>query len=145
MESGFTEILTYIGAGGGFAGIASIIISFFKAKSEKTSLDADNFKKFFDESQERYEDEIKRAKEDIELAKKEREQARKNSEEYRDKMDKKISELESTINSMKDRSTKQIRALNSAYRCKLPQKMTDCPVIKTLDEICDGDEECKNN
>lgn len=108
-----------IGGAGGF-------ISLYTAKAKRTSVEIDNFKKMFDEGQE------------------ERENIRKQHQEYQEKTDKKIDDLERKIEYMDKRNSIKMRAINSAYRCTLPEKTEDCPVLKTLNKES-GDDTCKQS
>lgn len=112
-------IVSLIGGTGGF-------ISLYTAKAKKDSMEIDNFKKMFDEAQE------------------ERSNIRKQHSEYMEKTDRKIDRLEGKIDYMEKRNAIKMRAINSAYRCKLPEKTEDCPVLKTLNQECDSDT-CANN
>lgn len=131
MEIDIVQIISMITGGGGLlAGLAG----WLKVKTEKSTADTDNFKKLFDESQERYDKELERMQ-------KERAEAKKNSDEYRERTDKKIDILEKKIESVQRTNERKIRAINTAYRCPLPAKIDDCPVLKTLDdEIEKGNE-----
>lgn len=122
------EIAVYTVAGlGGLTGISSAILSFYKAKPEKATTEIENFKRLFDEAQE------------------ERKILKDNHEKYVSDTDKKIRGLEEKIMEMDRKNSRKLRAINSAYRCKLPEKMSDCPVLKTLDEQCmsSTDPNCK--
>lgn len=122
------ETALYIVAGlGGLTGISSAVLSIYKAKPEKATTEIENFKKLFDEAQE------------------EREKLKESHNKYVEDTDKKIKGLEDKITEMDRRNSRKLRAINSAYRCKLPEKMSDCPVLKTLDEQCENstDKNCK--
>lgn len=122
------EILIYVIAGlGGITGISSTIIALYKAKPEKATTEIENFKKLFDEAQE------------------ERKILKESHSKYVEDTDKKIKDLESKMGEMDRRNTRKLRAINSAYRCTLPAKMSDCPVLKTLDDQCEksDDQNCK--
>lgn len=125
------SILTLIFGGGG---LIAGIISLYHAKSQKNTMDAETFKKFFDESEERYKGEFERYSQELQRAKVEREEAKKSSDEYRSNTDKKIEDLNNKMNAMQKKNTIKVRAINSAYRCNLPTNIRDCPVLKTLDE-----------
>lgn len=124
------SILTIVFGGGG---LITGIISLYHAKSQKNTMDAETFKKFFDESEERYKGEFGRYSQELERAKKEREEARESSHKYRFETDKKIDDLNNKIDNMQKRNNAKIRAINSAYRCSLPTDVRDCPVLKTFD------------
>lgn len=124
------NILSIILGSGGFI---SVFISIYTAKSQKNSIDAETFKKFFDESQERYNEELKRNREEIELAKKEREEAKRSSEVYRKANDEKVALMEKKMDNFELRMNIKMRAINAAQRCRKWEKRDDCPVINTYE------------
>lgn len=112
-------ILLILGGIGGTSGI----ISLYTAKAKKSSMEIENFKKLFDEAQE------------------ERESIRKSHQDYMNQTDAKIDRLEKKIDYSDKRNAIKMRAINSAYRCKLPEKLPDdCPVLKTLSD--ESEETC---
>lgn len=118
----YNILILILGGVGGTGGI----ISLYTAKAKKDSMEIDNFKKLFDEAQE------------------ERENIRKQHLDYMKQTDEKILKLEQKIDFSDKRNAIKMRAINSAYRCKLPENTEDCPVLKTLNQECDSDT-CTNN
>lgn len=112
------NLLSIILGGSGLIGGG---ISIYTARVKKDSMEIDNFKKLFDEAQE------------------ERENIRKQHIDYMAQTDAKIDRLEKKIDFSDKRNAIKMRAINSAYRCKLPEKTEDCPVLKTLNKECDSD------
>lgn len=129
----------------GSGGLISSIIAIYQSKSQKSNIDAETFKKFFDESQERYNEELERNRLEIELAKKEREEAKKSSEIYRKTNDEKVMNLEKTMHQMELRMNIKMRSINSAFRCTRITDMKECPVIKTYDNECEKAGICETN
>lgn len=117
------KLLSIILGGGGFL---SLVIGIYTARAKKTTIEIENFKKLFDESQE------------------ERENIRKQHLDYMAQTDAKIDRLERKVDYMDKRNAIKMRAINSAYRCKLPEKTEDCPVLKTLSKESEV-EQCNNN
>lgn len=116
MQTDWVQILAIVfGSGGVITGVASLM----KTKADNDRIDSTTFKTFFDESQERYENELQRMKE--------------SSEEYRKTTDDEILQLKEDIKKMNRNQNISIRAINSAYRCGYPPKLNECPVLKTLD------------
>lgn len=113
----YNIVITIVGLIGGAGGFLSL----YTAKAKKDSMEIDNFKKMFDEAQE------------------ERSSIRRQHTEYMEQTDRKIERLEGKIDYMEKRNAIKMRAINSAYRCKLPQKTLDCPVLKTLNQEEDKD------
>lgn len=82
----------------------------------------DNMKKIVDEAQE------------------ERDSLRKMHNEYVEYSDHRMKELETKVDKLEKREAIHLRIENSAYRCKLPSSINDCPVLKTLNEECEKNE-----
>ena len=118
----YNIIVLILGGVGGTGGL----ISLYTAKAKKSSMEIDNFKKLFDEAQE------------------ERENIRKTHQDYMKETDAKILKLEQKIYYSDKRNAIKMRAINSAYRCRLTEKTEDCPVLQTLNQECDSDT-CINN
>lgn len=118
----YNILILLLGGIGGTGGL----ISLYTAKAKKSSMEIDNFKKLFDEAQE------------------ERENIRKSHQDYMAQTDAKILKLEQKIDYSDKRNAIKMRAINSAYRCKLPEKTEDCPVLQTLNSESDNDL-CINN
>lgn len=120
----FWDIILGLLGGGAVAGI----ISLYNAKANNTSIQADTFKKFFDEVQEWSKSEIAKYADEIKLLKEERAEWFAKFDEYKAKNDQNIEAINKHI-AIKD------CALNSAYRCPFPDNIHDCPVVATLDEM----------
>lgn len=119
---GVIEILSLVFGGGG---LVTGCIAIFHAKPNKDRIDAATFQAYCDEIQQNFEKEREEHHKNIEELKTDRELQKKDSAEYRAKTDKKISEL---YNKLEVHTC----AVNSAYRCPLPAKIDECPVISTL-------------
>lgn len=120
----FWEIILGLLGGGAVAGA----ISLYNAKANNTSIQADTFKKFFDETQEWARSELSQYSEEIKELKQERKEFIENFEKYKLENKKEIDLLK------KDSAIKDC-AINTAYRCVLVDTIHDCPVIKTMNEI----------
>lgn len=121
------SLMDIITTSGGFAGIASAFVMVIKSISDKKNSDTDNLKKMLDEAQE------------------ERVNIRQQHLDYMNQTDKKIDDLEKKIEYMEKRNTIKMRAINSAYRCTLPEKTEDCPVLMTLNKECVDDGKCSQS
>lgn len=127
------EILSTIGGSAGLVALIKVGIDLYNAKSSKTKVDVGNMQemleeahKMYDEATERYNNLVNRFdsyKEDI--------------EKKEEKRDAKISELISKFNKLE-------RTVTQAYRCKYPENIQDCPVVKSYEEkhLC---EDCNYN
>ena len=110
---------------GGFGGISGVI-SLYHAKSNKDTIDIKNLHSIIEEER------------------KEREDLTKEYYQYRQFVDKKVDSVKKDFEELKAENKKMIKAIYQAYRCKLPEKMHDCPVIKSFEDSCRCDE-CVND
>lgn len=113
----FEIFIAVLGSVGGTAGIVGL----YKAKSEKTSIDVKNMQTMLDEAHKMYEG-----------ARKREEEIEKDFELRFAKMEKRISSAEDEIFSLKS-------AVFQGYRCKYPQNIEDCPVLKEYETKCCDD------
>lgn len=120
----FWEIILGLLGGGAVAGI----ISLYNAKANNTSIQADTFKKFFDEVQEWTHTEMEQHSKEVKELKQERKEFLESFEEYKLENKKEIEAVK------KDSAIKDC-AINTAYRCVWIDDVHDCPVIKTMNEI----------
>lgn len=130
------NILTIVvGAFGGTAGL----ISLYKAKPEKTSIEVKNMTEMLDEAHKMF----NTMKEEKEAEHKEFEEYKKNNMAY-------IAEFKERFQKVEDRLDKAeqfVFTLKSAiyrgYRCPYPPKVEDCPIIKAYKG--EGCEDCMSN
>ena len=109
---------------GGFGGISGVI-SLYHAKSNKDTIDIKNLHSIIEEER------------------KEREDLTKEYYQYRQFVDKKVESVKKDFEELKAENKKMIKAIYQAYRCTYPDKLHDCPVIKTFEDSCHC-EECNN-
>lgn len=109
---------------GGFGGISGVI-SLYHAKSNKDTIDIKNLHSIIEEER------------------KEREDLTKEYYQYRQFVDKKVESVKNDFEELKAENKKMIKAIYQAYRCTYPDKLHDCPVIKTFEDSCSC-EECNN-
>ena len=127
--------LETLGAIGGAAGLVALIkvgVDVYMAKSGKTKVDVANMKEMLDEAHKMY-DTINKRYNDSE---KKFEEYKEEVEAREERRDKKIGELISKFNKLE-------RTVTQAYRCKYPENIQDCPVVKSYEEkhLC---EDCGN-
>lgn len=120
----FWEIILGLLGGGAVAGIVSL----YNAKANNTSIQADTFKKFFDEVQEWTRSEMEQHSKEVKELKEERKEFLAKFEDYKLENKKEIDLIK------KDSAIKDC-AINTAYRCAWVNDVHDCPVIKTMNEI----------
>lgn len=106
---------------GGFGGISGFI-SLYHAKSNKDTIDIKNLHSI------------------IEDERKERETLAKEYYQYRHFVEEKVASVKKDFEELKAENQKMIKAIYQAYRCTYPDKMHDCPVIKSFEDSCRCDE-----
>ena len=106
---------------GGFGGISGVI-SLYHAKSNKDTIDIKNLHSIIEEER------------------KEREDLTKEYYQYRQFVDKKVDSVKKDFEELKAENKKMIKAIYQAYRCTFPERMHDCPVIKTFEDSCHCDD-----
>lgn len=104
-----------LGAIGGIGGISGGI-SIYHAKSNKQSIDIDNLRDIIEEERT------------------ERQNLRNEYEGYKKSVYERIIMLKREFADMKETNINYLKAIQRAYRCKLPSKIEDCPVIKEFNE-----------
>ena len=129
-------VLEIIGAIGGSAGIVALIkvgIDVFNAKSNKTKVDVGNMQEMLEEAHKMYD-----------MATERHNQLEKKFDEYKDDVDKREEKYDAKIDKLVKKFNKLERTVTQAYRCKYPENIQDCPVVKSYEEkhIC---EDCGSN
>ena len=116
----YNILLLIFGGVGGTTGI----LGFYNAKSNKQTIDISNLTAIIEEER------------------KEREALRREYDDYKESVDDRIRMFKVEFDKMKQNNLKYLKAVYQAYRCRLPQNICDCPVIKAIEEsgLC---EECK--
>ena len=127
--------LETLGAIGGTAGLVALVkvgVDLYMAKSGKTKVDVANMKEMLDEAHKMY-DTINRRYNDSE----------KKFEEYKTSVEERETRRDKTIEELVNKFNKLERTVTLAYRCKYPENIIDCPVVKSYEEkhLC---EDCAN-
>ena len=123
---------------GGTAGL----IALYKAKAEKTTIDVGNMQTMLDEAHKMY-DEMKGEKDIvIEEFRVYKEENMKYIAEFKarfEKVERRLDRAEETVFQLKG-------AIYRGYRCKFPEHIEDCPVIKEYERVhCEDCESCGEN
>jgi esterase/lipase len=122
-----------VGAFGGTAGL----ISLYKAKPEKTSIEVKNMTEMLDEAHKMF----NTMKEEKEAEHKEFEEYKKNNMAYVAEFKERFQKVEDRL----DKAEQFVFTLKSAiyrgYRCPYPPKVEDCPIIKAYKG--EGCEDCE--
>jgi spermidine/putrescine-binding protein len=101
-----------VGALGGVGGMVSI----YQAKSKKDTIDISNFHCLIEEER------------------KEREILKEEYKEYKIAVNEKVESVKRSFEELKQENQKMVTAILQAYRCKLPERIKDCPVIRAFNE-----------
>ena len=111
-------VVMVIGAVGGTTGI----ISLYHAKSKKDTIDIGNFHSLIEEERT------------------ERKNLTQEYHEYKEIVERKVESVKREFDELRENNHKMLMSIYQAYRCTLPEKMHDCPVIKAFnnDCVCDG-------
>lgn len=114
----YNILLLIFGGIGGTTGV----ISFYQAKSNKQTIDISNLSSIIKEERE------------------ERESLRREYDAYKESVDERIRMFKVEFDKMKKNNAKYLKAVYQAYRCKFPQNVCDCPVIKAIEDsgVCDS-------
>ncbi len=127
--------LGVLAAFGGTAGLISI----YKAKPEKTSIEVQNMKEMLGEAHKMFD----KMKEEKEAEHKEFEEYKKNNMEYVAEFKERFQKVEDRL----DKAEQFVFTLKSAiyrgYRCPYPPSIDDCPIIRAYKG--EGCEECEAN
>ena len=108
----YNVIVVILGALGGIGGV----ISLYHAKSNKDTIDISNFHSLIEEERS------------------ERKNLIEEYHSYKNLVDKKVSSVKEEFESLKQENQRMLKSIYQAYRCKLPEKLHECPVIKAFEE-----------
>ena len=130
------NILTIVvGAFGGTAGL----ISLYKAKPEKTSIEVQNMKEMLGEAHKMFD----KMKEEKEAEHEAFEEYKKNNMEYVAEFKERFQKVEKRLDNAEQFVFTLKSAISRGYRCPFPPTVEDCPIIKAYKG--EGCEDCMNN
>jgi uncharacterized membrane protein (DUF106 family) len=89
-------------------------VSLYTAKSNKDTIDISNFQRLIEEERE------------------ERRILKEEYREYKETVDKKVEKVKTDFNRLQSDNKKMITSIFQAYKCNLPDKIQDCPVVKFI-------------
>jgi uncharacterized membrane protein (DUF106 family) len=87
-------------------------VSLYTAKSNKDTIDISNFQRLIEEERE------------------ERRLLKEEYKEYKETVERKVEKVKADVEKMQKDNKKMITSIFQAYKCKLPEKIQDCPVVK---------------
>lgn len=118
----YNVLVLIVGAFGGVGGFISI----YNAKSNKDSIDIKNFHSLLEEERT------------------ERKNLANEYHEYKNVVERKVETVKVEFEKLRQDNQKMLKSIYQAYRCRLPEKMHDCPVIAAFNNDCVCDV-CKNH
>lgn len=132
----YNILVLILGAVGGVGGLVGL----YKAKAEKTSIEVENMQSMLEEAHKMF-NEMKAEKESVS----------KEFHDYKEENMKYIGEFKDRFAQVERRLDKtenivlQLKgAVYQGYRCKYPQNIEDCPVIKEYEKTqCDKCDKCE--
>ena len=125
--------LEILGAIGGSAGIVALIkvgLDIYNAKSNKTAVDVGNMQEMLSEAHKMFNEAIKR----YEAAEKRVEDNRLQFKQYVDDIRGEVDELKESDKDKEQRINQLEKVVNVAWRCKYPENVSDCPVVKEFEK-----------
>lgn len=132
----YNILVLILGAVGGVGGLVGL----YKAKAEKTSIEVENMQSMLEEAHKMF-NEMKLEKESVSKEFHDyKEENMKYIGEFKDrfaKVERRLDKTENIVLQLKG-------AVYQGYRCKYPQNIEDCPVIKEYEKTqCDKCDKCE--
>lgn len=115
MMEWYNIVVLILGGVGSIGGVAGGI-SIYNARSNKQTIDISNLTSIIEEER------------------KERAALRQEYDDYKESVDERIRMFKVEFDKMKKNNLRYLKAVYQAYRCKFPQNVCDCPVIKAIEE-----------
>lgn len=132
----YNIIVLIVGALGGSAGIISV----YHAKSNKDTIDIGNMQEMLEESHKMYNEMKSELASERDAFKAYKEENKKYVEEFKGR----FAKLEDRLTESEEVVFKLRSSIYSCYRCTLPSKIEDCPVLVAFRTFF-GDKDDKNN
>lgn len=122
----YNIVLLLLGGVGGTAGLISI----YKAKSEKTGIDISNMQEMLNEAHKMFNS----ACEEKEAIQKEFSDYKAENMKYIGEFKERFAKVEKRLDKAEDTIFDLTGAVYQGYRCKFPENIEDCPVIKEYEK-----------
>lgn len=123
----YNVVLLLLGGIGGIGGI----IALYKAKAEKTGIDICNMQKMLDEARKMFND----ACEEKEQVQKEFTEYKAENMKYIGEFKERFAKVEHRLDNAEGTILNLKGAVYQGYRCKYPENVEDCPVIKEYEKM----------
>lgn len=117
MMEWYNILAIVLGSLGGLGGVTSAFVSFFNAKSNKTTIDIANYQKL------------------VEDIRAERETERQEHLRYKQEVHDKVEEVKKDFEKLRYENDEFKKSIMQAYRCPLPARLEDCPVIQLYEKL----------
>lgn len=125
----YNVVLLLLGGVGGIGGIGGFI-ALYKAKAEKTGIDIGNMQKMLDEARKMFND----ACDEKEQVQKEFSDYKVENMKYIGEFKERFAKVEQRLDAAEDTIFDLTGAVYQGYRCKYPENVEDCPVIKEYEK-----------
>lgn len=116
------EWFSWVGGSAGLVALIKVGIDLFMAKSGRTKVDISNMQEMINEAHRMYDEATKRYNVLAERFDSYKEETDAREEKY----EKKIDGVIAKVNTLE-------RTVTQAYRCKYPENIQDCPVVKAYE------------
>lgn len=128
------EILGLIGGGAGIVALIKAGIDIYNARSNRNTVDISNMERMLKDSMERN-DKFEKKFDEFQKA----------SHEYVEGLRGRIVQIEKRAQKQEERINHMEKVVNVAWRCKYPENVQDCPVIKEYENrhLCENCEHHK--
>ena len=128
------EILGLIGGGAGIVALIKAGIDIYNARSNRNTVDISNMERMLKDSMERN-DKLEKKFDEFQKA----------SHEYVEGLRGRIVQIEKRAQKQEERINHMEKVVNVAWRCKYPENVQDCPVIKEYENrhLCESCEHHK--
>lgn len=136
----YNIVLLLLGGVGGIGGIGGFI-ALYKAKAEKTGIDIGNMREMLDEARKMFND----ACEEKEQVQKEFTDYKAENMRYIGEFKERFAKVEQRLDNAEGTILNLKGAVYQGYRCKYPENVEDCPVIKEYEKIHCNKCSTKNN
>lgn len=117
------EWISWVGGGAGIVALIKAGIDIFNARSNRNTVDLSNMEKMLNDSMARH----SKLEEKFD-------KFQKDSHAYVESLRARIVGMETKINKQEIRMNNFEKVVNTAWRCKYPQNIQDCPVISEYEK-----------
>ena len=131
----YNILVLIVGAVGGTAGLISI----YHAKSNKDTIDIKNMQEMLDAAHQLYDSINAEREEEQEAFKKYKEENMRYVAEFKERFKK----LEDRLSESEEVVLKLRSSIYSCYRCTLPSKIDECPVLVAFRTFFGNDKDCE--